>query len=95
MSKNVIQTIVIVLGVLIIIAFLALIYGMYLKISISDQNLTKLPIIFSFQLDNDEKIKNIEVIDNNRLLVLIESDNNTKGVVYDINNNQIIHSIER
>lgn len=68
---------------------------MYLKISISDQNLTKLPIKFSFQLDSDEKIKNIEVIDNNRLLVLIESDNNIKGVVYDINNNQIINSIER
>ena len=68
---------------------------MYLKISIFDENLTKVPIIFSFQLANDEKIKNIEVIDNNKLLVLIESDNNIKGVVYDINNNQIINSIER
>ena len=68
---------------------------MYLKISISDQNLTKVPITFSFKLANDEKIKNIEVIDNNKLLVLIESDNNIKGMIYDINNNQIISSVER
>jgi len=83
------------LGVLIILAFLALIYGMYLKISTSTKNISNLPIIFSTKLGNNEQIKNIEVIDKNNLLILIESPNNVKGAIYDIEKNKIISLIER
>jgi len=95
MSKNFIQFVVIILGALIIIAFLAIIYGMYLKISTSSHNLTNTPYIFSAKLNNNEKIINIEVIDKNKLLVLIESADNVKGAIYDIENNKIISFIER
>ena len=95
MSKNIIQSIVIILGILIILAFLALIYGMYLKISTTGTNLLDSTIIFSSQLDSDEKIKNIEVLDKNKLLILIESNERIKGAIYDVDNNQIIRFIDR
>lgn len=95
MSKKFIQFVVIILGVFIIIAFLAIIYGMYLKISKSSNNLINTPYIFSTKLNNNEKILNIEVIDKNKLLILIESTDNIKGAIYDIENNKIIRFIER
>jgi uncharacterized membrane protein len=95
MSKNIIQSIVIFLGILIIIAFLSLIYGMYLKISTPSINLLDASIDFSSQLKDNEKIKNIEVINKDKLLILIESDKKLKGAIYDINNNEIIRFISR
>ena len=68
---------------------------MYLKISTSSSNLINVPNIFSAKLNNNEKIINIEVIDRNKLLVLIESADNIKGAIYDIENNKIISFIER
>ena len=68
---------------------------MYLKISKSSNNLINTPYIFSTKLNNNEKILNIEVIDKNKLLVLIESADNIKGAIYDIENNKIISYIER
>ena len=68
---------------------------MYLKISTSSSNLINTPNIFSAKLNNNEKIINIEVIDKNKLLVLIESADNIKGAIYDIENNKIISFIER
>ena len=83
------------MGILIILALLALIYGMYLKISTTGKNLLDSTIIFSFQLDDDEKIKNIEVLDKNKLLILIDKNDMIKGAIYDIDNNQIIRFIDR
>ena len=68
---------------------------MYLKISTSSQNLADSPIIFSSQLTDGEKIKNIQVLDKNRLLIVIETNDNLKSAIYDIHNNQIIRIIER
>ena len=68
---------------------------MYLKISKSSDNLINTPYIFSTKLNNNEKILNIEVIDKNKLLILIESADNIKGAIYDIENNKIISFIER
>ena len=68
---------------------------MYLKISTSSNNLINTPRIFSAKLNYNEKIIDIEVIDNNKLLVLIESADNIKGAIYDIENNKIISFIER
>ena len=95
MSKNIIQSIVVILGMFIIIAFLALIYGMYLKISTPDKQLSKLPIYFSALLEDEEKIKNIEVINKEKILILIESKDNMRGLIYEINNNQVIREINR
>jgi len=95
MSKKIISSIVLILGLLIIIAFLALLYGMYLKISTNGQNISDSSIIFSSNLAKDELIKNIEVIDKKRLLIIIEKNNQIRGVIYDSDQNQIIRIIER
>lgn len=68
---------------------------MYLKISTPSNNLINTPYIFSTKLNNNEKILNIEVIDKNKLLILIESADNIKGAIYDVKNNKIIGFIER
>jgi hypothetical protein len=95
MTKNITQSIVLILGILIIIAFLAVIYGMYLKISIPSKNLTDSLIIYSSKLADDEKIKNIEVLDKDKLLILIETNDKLKSAIYDVNKNKIIRIIER
>ena len=68
---------------------------MYLKISITSNNSLNSPINFSSNLGEDEKITNIEVIDKNRLLIIILGKQGLKGAVYDLKNNQIISYINR
>ena len=68
---------------------------MYSKISNSVDYSSDSPYFFSSFLSKNENIKNIEVIDNNKLLILIENDENLKGAIYDINNNKIIGYIQR
>ena len=68
---------------------------MYLKISTNGQNISDSSIIFSSNLTKDEHIMNIEVIDKKRLLILIEKNNQIRGVIYDSDQNQIIRIIER
>ena len=68
---------------------------MYLKISIPSKNLINSTIIFSSKLTDGEKIKNIEVLDKDKLLILIETNDKVKSAIYDVNKNQIISIIER
>ena len=68
---------------------------MYLKISTSGKKLTIKPTVFSAHLESNEKIADIEVIDKDKLLILIKGPENIKGAIYDINNHQIISFIER
>ena len=76
-------------------AFLALIYGMYLKISKSPNILSKSLDNFSLNLKKEEKIKNMEVIDNENILILIDYKGKIKGYVYNYRKNQIIRFINR
>lgn len=86
---------VIILGILIICAFLTLIYGMYLKISISNNNSLKSLDFFSSNLLENEKIKNIEVIDKHHILILIDNGIDVKAAIYNIEKNEIIRFIGR
>ena len=95
MSKKTIQSIVVILSILILMAFLAVIYGMYSKISISEKKISNIEVDFSINLKTDEKIKNIEVINSNKLLILIENKEDLIGLIYDINENKIINKINR
>ncbi len=80
---------------LIILCFLALILGMYLKIS-RNQNVSNFENTnYSLALKKNEKIADIQVIDNNRLLFVISDSINITGIVYDIKNNQVVSRIEK
>ena len=76
-------------------AFLALIYGMYLKISTTSNSFKKLPEHYSVKLLKNEKIKNIEVIDSKSILILIDRGEDVRGLVYDIEKNNIIRLIDK
>jgi len=95
MSKKILQFVVILLGILIIFAFIALIYGMFSKISTNSEDMILDPEILSLNLDNKEEIIDIEIIDENRLLIIINSSDNIKGIIYNIKKNKILEIIEK
>ena len=95
MSKKILQSVVILLGILIIFSLIALIYGMYLKTSTNSKDITLDLKNISLNLTNKEEIVDIEVIDENRLLITINSSDNLKGVIYNIKQNKILKIIEK
>ena len=95
MSKKILQFVVVLLGILIIFSFIALIYGMYSKISTNSKDITLDLKKISLNLTNIEEIVDIEVIDENRLLITINSSDNLKGVIYSIKQNKILKIIQK
>ena len=68
---------------------------MYSKLSTIDNKSFNSQIDFNLGLNDGQSIKNIEVIDENTLLLLIQSKKTTKGAIYDISKNEIVRYIER
>ena len=95
MSKKILQSVVILLGILIIFSFIALIYGMYSKILTDSEDVTLDPKKISLNLNDKEEIIDIEIIDENRLLITINNSDSLKGVIYNIKQNKILKIIER
>ena len=95
MFKKTVQYIVVFLGILIIFAFFALIYGMYLKISTNSENMILNPENISLNLKKEEEIVDIRIIDENRLLIIIKNSNTLKGAVYNIKQQKILEFINK
>jgi len=95
MSKKILQSVVILLGILIIFSFIALIYGVYLKISTNSKDVILNPEKITLNLKDNEEIIDIEVIDENRLLITINNSDNLKGIIYHIRQNKILKVIEK
>ena len=51
--------------------------------------------IEALELIGQLKVKNIEVIDNNRILITIVDDNGTQGIIFDIDSQKIIQKINK
>ena len=66
-----------------------------MKITTSANNITEAIKFFSADLAEDERIKDIQVLDDDRLLILIEKNQNIKGAIYNINKNSIIRTIDK
>tara|TARA_B100000315_G_scaffold27887_1_gene23793 strand:- start:118 stop:405 length:288 start_codon:yes stop_codon:yes gene_type:complete len=95
MLKKTLQYIVVFLGILIIFAFFALIYGMYLKISTNSENMILNPENISLNLKKEEEIVDIRIIDENRLLIIIKNSSTLKGAVYNIKQKKILEFINK
>ena len=95
MSNRILKIIVITLAILIIISFIALVYGMYIKISTSSEKILLDQKSISLMLKNDEEIVDIKVIDENNLLIIIQHSGKIKGGIFDIKKNKIVNYIER
>ena len=68
---------------------------MYSKILIDSEDITLDPKKITLNLNANEEIIDIEIIDENRLLITINSSNNLKGVIYHIKQNKILKIIEK
>jgi len=95
MSKKPLQFIVIFLAVLIIICFVTLIAGMYLKITGNQNDFDSLSRENSLGLNSDEKIIDIEILNKNQVLIMISNSVDNYGIVYDIKSNNIVSIIKR
>ena len=95
MSKNIIKSIVIVLGILILLAFSALLYGIYIKISFKSSEIEKYPENISFFLNNEDHIESFQVIDKKRILIIVKNNNQLIGLIYDIDNKKIVQRLTK
>ena len=89
MSQKILKFIVIFLGILIVICFLALVYGLYIKTTKKQSNLEKNLIDYNLNLEKGHKITDIDMIDNNRILFTIKSNDKVYALIYDIDTSNI------
>ena len=95
MNKNFLKFIVIFLAILIIICFAFLLYGLYSKISNTEVALNEQITSYSLNLSNSQSIKNIEIIDENNLLVIVSDNDQLSLFIYNIDKHKIISKIGR
>ncbi len=89
MSQKILKFIVIFLGILIVICFLALVYGLYIKTTKKQSNLETNLIDYSLNLEKGHKITDIDMIDNNRILFTIKNNDKVYALIYDIQTSNI------
>ena len=89
MSQKILKFIVIFLGILIVICFLALVYGLYIKTTKKQSNLETNLISYNLNLEKGHKITDIDMIDNNRILFTIKINDKVYALIYDIETSNI------
>ena len=89
MSQKILKFIVIFLGILIVICFLALVYGLYIKTTKKQSNLETNLIEYNLNLEKGHKITDIDMIDNNWILFTIKSNDKVYALIYDIETSNI------
>ena len=89
MSQKILKFVVIFLGILIVICFLALVYGLYIKTTKKQSNLETNLIEYNLNLEKGHKITDIDMIDNNRILFTIKSNDKVYALIYDIETSNI------
>ena len=87
--------IVIFLAILIILCFVALIYGMYLKISKNQIKQENSYNLYSLKLEQNEKIIGVDALNDSDILIKITDSKNTYVIIFDIKNNIIKSKIKR
>ena len=95
MNNNFLKFLVIFLAVLIIMCFVLLLYGFYSKIS-NNQKISNIDVLnFSLNLKSSENIKDIKIIDQNNLLIVISDNDQLYLIMYNLKNNKIVSKIGR
>tara|TARA_X000000950_G_scaffold6723_1_gene7286 strand:- start:61 stop:354 length:294 start_codon:yes stop_codon:yes gene_type:complete len=90
MSQKILKFVVIFLAILILLCFIALIYGLYIKSAKKQINLETNNINYNLNLEVGHKITDIDLIDNNKLLFTIKNNNEMYALIYDIQNKKTI-----
>ena len=71
---------------------------MYIKISSKaskNYNMDKIDKIVSLTLIKNQEIKNMQVIDNNRILIIVGNDDEIQGIIFNIDTQEIIQRIKK
>ena len=89
MSQKILKFIVIFLGILIVICFLTLVYGLYIKTTKKQSNFETNLIDYNLNLEKGHKITDIDMIDNNRILFTIKNNDKIYALIYDIETSNI------
>jgi len=89
MSKKILQFVVVFLAVLILLCFVTLIYGFYIKIAKKQSNLETKNIKYNLNLNDGQEITDIDLINNEKLLFTIKDKNKIYAVIYDIKSKKI------
>jgi len=76
------------------IALFGVIYGLYINIY-PKSSLKSIKTEVSFLLNQEQKIKNMQVIDEDKILITIEDDSQVQGIIYDINKKKIIQRLNK
>ena len=95
MTNNFLKFIVIFLAILIFISFAFLLYGLYSKISNTEGLTTEEITSYSLNLSNTESIKDIKIINENKLLFVISDNDQIYLIIYNLDKKQIISKIGR
>ena len=90
MSQKILKFVVIFLAILILLCFIALIYGLYIKSAKKQINLETNNINYNLNLEVGHEITDIDLIDNNKLLFTIKNNNKIYALIYDIQNKKTI-----
>jgi hypothetical protein len=74
---------------------LLLLYGLYSKISNPEDPLNTKISNYSLKLANNERIIDVKIIDEHKILAVISNDNQLFFIVYNLKQNKIISRIGR
>ena len=90
MSTKILQLIVAFLAVLILLCFIALIYGLYIKTGKKQTNLETKNIKYKLNLEDEHQITDIDLINNEKILFTIKNNNEIYAVIYNIKSKDIV-----
>ena len=91
MSKKFLQFIVVFLAVLILLCFIALIYGLYIKIGKKQSKLEVEKIYYKLNIGEGHEITDIDLINNDKILFTIKNKTKTYAIIYDIDTKKMIN----
>ena len=95
MTNNFLKFMVLFLAILIFICFSFLLYGLYSKISNTQVLSNEEILTYSLNLSNSENIKEIKIINENNLLVVISDDDQLYFIIYNLDQKKIVSKVGR
>jgi hypothetical protein len=95
MTNSFLKFTVIFLAILIFICFAFLLYGLYSKISNTEGAINDEKTNYSLNLADSENIKDIKIINENELLIVVSNNDQIYLIIYNLNEKKIISKIGR
>ncbi len=95
MSSKFLKFLVIFLAILILFCFVFLLYGLYSKISNSQSLSITKTSSYSLNLKESENIKDVRIINENNILLVISDDDRQYLIIYNLKEHKIVLKIGR